>query len=165
MNPIDFFEAQVERYNEENKCGLCWNFAAPLFESAINIQDIPEDKKCCIQLFLINLRESTINTYDPNTNFITRKTCDYSFVLYVLIQSNMGLNNYTEKQGYSVQQSKWETIYKPLMDCMGCDAQLEFCEITGYPIQVTNWQMDMVNNYLDQQYAGYRITATFRETT
>lgn len=161
MNPIAFFEKQIEKYNEDSRCGFCWDFKAPLFESAINIQDLSEEIQCCVQVFLINLTTSNINTYLPNT-FLGSKNCDYTFNLYVLLPSNMGLNNYQEKLGHDIEQSKWKTIFEPLQECMGCDAQLDFCELSGIPIQVINWRMDMVNNYLDNTYSGYRITATFR---
>jgi hypothetical protein len=164
VNPITFFEQQIQIYNEDEKCDSCWSFSAPLKESAINITQPLPDEKCCVKVFLTDLTTSQNNEYNNTTNYITRKTCDYTFNLFVLKDSTIGRNNYDEMKGYSIDESKWKLIFEPLEQCMGCDAQLDFCDIMGFNIQVPRWSMSMVHNYLDQNYDGWKISATFRIT-
>lgn len=162
MNPITFFEKQVEKWNEDQKCGFCFQFSAPLKESAINIQQIRENDNCCVQVMLTDLRLSVQKQYDSKS-FIIQDDCIYSFNLFVLKPSSLGVNNYNEINGHSVMESKWKTILEPLLECFGCDAILDLCEIWNYPIQVTNWgQAEVLINYQDMNYDGWKIPITFR---
>lgn len=162
MNPITFFEEQIQKWNEEEKCGLCFAFSAPLKESAINIQQLRENEKCCVQVMLTDLRFNQQKTYGAN-GLITDDVCLYSFNLFVLKPSVLGINNYNEIDGHKVSESKWKKNIEPLLDCFGCDAILDFCEIWNYPIQVTRWgDAEVLINYQDLNYDGWKIPITFR---
>ena len=161
MNPIAFFEEQVKKWNEEEKCGLCFSFSAPLKESAINIQQLREEEKCCVQVMLINLTGDGINGYNTS-GLVADKTCNYSFNLFVLVPSRIDINNYNEIDGHLVEESKYKTIIEPLLECFGCDAILDFCEIWNYPIQVPSWRSEVVLNYQDNNFDGLKLTYNFR---
>ena len=56
-----------------------------------------------------------------------------------MVRENLGVNNYNEIKDHPIEESKWETIFKPIIDCLGCDNILDTCELLG----VTNVNVDM----------------------
>ena len=172
MDIVKFWKEQTELWNTQNKCGLCWEFSAPLVASQINIvQEEPDEEEenedCCVHVFLTDIKFREVVTRHPVTNQTTKKTCVWTFSLWVLKKENLGVNNYNEIKGYPIEESKWETIFKPLIDCLGCDNILDTCELLG----VTNVNVDMngdaqlIHNYLDENYNGWKINYTFSEIT
>jgi hypothetical protein len=162
MDIIDFWQKQVDKWNEENHCGLCWEFGAPLQQSQSNIQQLREDTKCCVQVFITDLSWEKHRSYNPTTGLVVSEYCDWTFNLFMLIPSELGKNNYNEISGYPIEESKWLTIFKPLIDCTACDPIIDFCEILGYNVQIPKWGGKTVHNYLAMVYDGIRITTTFR---
>lgn len=164
MDIVNFWKEQVSIWNESEKCGLCWEFSAPLVTSQINIV---QEEKCCVNVFLTDIRFREIKNRNSVTGLITSKTCVWNFSLYVLKKENLGVNNYNEIKGHPVNESKWETIFKPIIDCLGCDKILDTCEIFGF----TNVNVDMpsdailIHNYLDDNYNGWRINYQFTQIT
>lgn len=167
MDIVDFWKKQVYKWNEEEKCDLCWSFSAPLTESAVNIVQSTEETKCCVKVMLVRERVtafSTANDYDLTTGLLKGVTCNKGFQLLFLVESNIGLNNYNEINGHPTDESKWSNILQVLEDCISCDAFLDFCSIIGVGSRVTTWQGQQVINYLDSAYAGYRVTVNFQNT-
>lgn len=165
MNIVNFWKEQVEQWNTDEKCGLCWEFSAPLIESAVNIVQSTESTKCCVKVMFLQDKSpafSTQNNFSNQTGLLNGSTCNRNFQLLVLINSNLGVNNYNEIQGHSVEQSNWEAIMNPLQECLSCDANLAFCELLGMNYRITNWSGQQVINYLDGVYCGYRINVTFQ---
>lgn len=164
MDIIDFFKKQVDIWNEQDKCGLCWTFSAPLVNSQINIV---QEEECCVNVFLTDIRFREIKNRNSVTGLITSKTCVWNFSLYVLKKENLGVNNYNEIKGHPVDESKWETIFKPIIDCLGCDNILDTCDILG----LTNVNVDMpsdailIHNYLDDNYNGWKLNYSFTQIT
>lgn len=164
MDIVKFWSEQVKLWNEQNKCGLCWEFSAPLVTSQINIV---QEEECCVNVFLTDIRFREIKNRNSVTGLITSKTCVWNFSLYVLKKENLGVNNYNEIKGHPVDESKWETIFKPIIDCLGCDNILDTCEILG----LTNVNVDMpsdailINNYLDDNYNGWKLNYSFTQIT
>lgn len=161
MDIVDFWDRQTAEWASESKCGLCWNFGAPLTESAMNLEQLEEETKCCINLFLTSLSFSK-KIELANTGFTRSETCDYSFTIYAVTASRIDQNNYTEIKGYSKETSKWNTIYEPIIDCLSCNNVLDFCEILGYNVDIIKWDAVLVSNYQDTNYDGWKINATFR---
>lgn len=165
MDIVLFWKNQVDLWNTQNKCGLCWEFSAPLVASQNNI--VQEEHPCCVQVFLTDIRFREIKQRNAITGLVTGKTCVWSFSLHALIKSPLGVNNYNEIKNHPIEESKWETIFKPLIDCLGCDNILDTCELLG----VTNVNVDMngdavlVHNYLDENYNGWRINYQFTQIT
>lgn len=165
MDIVDFWEKQVKIWNDTNKCGLCWEFAAPLTESAVNIVQQPAGTECCVKVFLVRqgvTAFSSTNTYNTTTGYVNQVTCNTSFQLIVVAPSTIGTNNYNEIKGHSTDESKWTTILSKIEQCLSCEAYLDFCTILGNQYRVTNWSGTQLINYLDTAYAGYRVTVTFQ---
>lgn len=157
---VDFWKQQTEKWNDEQKCGFCWSFGAPLTESAANGQQTEDP--CCVSLFVTNVTQSTVRGY-ANTGFQNSREENHGFVLYVLKRDGIGVNNYNEMLGHPIEESKWETILKPLKQCVTEENVLEFCEILGINLQIPNWNMETKINWLDENYTGWMVRATFKE--
>ena len=162
MNPIDFFEQQVAKWNEDEKCGFCFSFSAPLVESAINIQQIRKDEECCVQVMITDVGFQNNFTRNATTRLLTEEICDHTFTLFVLAPDSLGINNYNEIANHSVEESKWKRILQPLQDCFGCGLILDFCDFWQFPVEVTQWRGTSLLNYQDNNYSGWKINATFR---
>jgi hypothetical protein len=167
MDIVSFWKLQTEKWNEELKCGFCWEFSAPLIESSVNIVQSEEDKECCVKLMFLQDKQpafSTNNTYNATTNLLTNQICATNFQLLVLLNSELGVNNYNEIKGHTTTQSNWERILQVLQECLSCDANLAFCEILGSVYRVTNWSGTQVINYTGSVYCGYRINVSFQKS-
>jgi hypothetical protein len=159
MDIVKYFSDQVNKWNQDEKCEECFEFSAPMFESAIN--EVAPETPCCVQVMLTDLSYTEVPIYGSN-GLLSKKACEYNFTLYVLKASSLGVNNYNEVKGHDIATSKWETIYKPLQNCFGCDAQLDFCTLLGYAPEVKKWSMRTVRNYQDLNFDGWRIDGIFK---
>jgi len=153
---VNFYKDKVQQWNDENKCGFCYSFGAPLFNSELNIQQI---ENCCLNVFLTNIR--TRSVYQQNSdNFFGRRilnSCIIAFDLYLILPSELGINNYNEISGHPIEESKWETIFKPLLDCFGCGVNQ--CETIDGFMGYQKWEANLVHNYLDNVYNGIKVSA------
>lgn len=165
MNYIEFFEKQIEKYNEDSKCDFCWFFSAPLTRSAMNIQQLREDSKCCVQVMITRdegVAFSVRNTYNENTTFQISRNCDKNLVLHFYVPHYLGVNNYNEIVGYSPEESR-SAILMRLEQCLSCDLNLDFCEIMGQDYMVMRWDAYQVINENDNNYIGFKIYITLRD--
>lgn len=165
MNYIEFFEKQIEKYNKESKCDFCWFFSAPLTRSAMNVQQLREDSKCCVQVMYVQDEGSafsTQNNYNFQTTFRQEAYCQENFILYFLIPDNLGKNNYNEIDGYSIEESRSEVLMR-LKDCISCDVNLDFCEFLNQEMFITRW--DGYQHILkeDNNYIGYKVYVSLRD--
>jgi len=165
MNLVSFWQQQIDKWNTDTKCGFCWDFSAPLIESATNIVQPTPGKECCVKVMFLQDKQpafSTSNAYSNQTGLLNSQTCSTSFQLLVVIDSKLGLNNYNEVKGHSTEESRWETILQRLQECLSCDANLDFCTFLGSTRRITSWSGQQVINYNDSNYCGYRINVTFQ---
>lgn len=162
MDIIKFWKDQAEIWNDETKCGFCWSFGGALTESAIESYRIRNAEECCVHLFLTNINFNQFKEYNQS-GLVVDDFCDYSFTLWALIPSSLGINNYNETDGHEIGESVWETIQRPLLDCLGCDDMQYICENLGYPVRIDRWQMDAVFKLTSNNYDGWRIEGTFRK--
>jgi hypothetical protein len=109
-------------------------------------------KECCVNVFFTDFG------FEKTTNH-----CDYNFNLWVLVPSDLGVNNYNEKVGHLISESNWEKIYSPLSECIGCGFNAEFCSELGYSLEIMKWRGTQVVKYGDENYNGFMIQATFRK--
>ncbi len=164
MDIVNFWKRQIDLWNDENKCGFCWNFHAPLVNSQINIVN---SENCCVSVFLTDLKFREVTQRNEKTGFVSSKKCVWTFSLYALIKSPVGINNYNEIINHPIEESKWENIFKPLINCLGCNNLLSYCDI----LELQNVLVDMngdatlVHNYLDENYNGWKVNYTFTQTT
>lgn len=167
MNLISFWQDQVTKWNTENKCGLCWEFGAPLIESAVETYTPTIGKECCVQVLLVRDKItpfSTTNTYDSRTSLRTNAVCNHGFQLLFLLPSDIGTNNFNEIKNHPTTESKWDTILSRLEECISCDMNIDFCDIIGMQYRVTQWSAQQVINYTSKAYSGYRLTVNFQKT-
>lgn len=164
MDVVNYWAQQVEKWNEESKCDLCWDFGAPLTEWAAETYQIKAGKECCVQVLLLFPDNvfSTNRTY-ASSGLITNLTCTNSFQVLFLLPSRIDINNYNEIPGHSIEESKWFTVFNKLKQCIECDAELDFCEILGTSYNITNWSARLVNNYTSNNYAGFRLNVSFQQ--
>ena len=140
MDIVKFFSDQVSKWNDDNKCGFCWEFGAPLTRVA----------------------RQRGATYHQTTNLLTSTYCDYSFNLHVVRKGDLGTNNYNEISGHPIEESRWNEIYNPIAECLDCNLQLDFCEFLGIQANQIAWSEEMERAYTDNNYYGWKITAKFR---
>ena len=152
---VKYFKEKVDVWNTENKCGLCFEFGSPLFNSEINIQ---QTDNCCVNVFLVNVGTRTVF---KEANFgIIKDYYTISFEMYFLVKKPIGINNYNEITGYPITESKWETIFKPLLNCFGTGENV--CEnIDGFKGYI-NYNATLVQNYLDESYQGLKVRAEIK---
>lgn len=161
MNVIDFWQKQVNKWNDESKCDFCWEFSAPLYRSDLN--KIQRKEECCTYVFLTDYSVELRNEYNQSTGLIPRRYNDHAFNLYLLRQGDLGTNNYNEINGHPIADSNWETIYKPILECLEQeDLLLDFCEFIGVAPNVMRWRFDMVRAFQDDNYIGWKLSITFR---
>lgn len=161
-NPIEFFKKQVEIWNGNQHCGNCWEFGSPLSESGFEEQQLREESKCCYQFIITDYRTTTRSEFN-SSNYPTRKICEHRFTFYVVKASSIDINTYNEIDNHPISESKYETIIKPLYDCLSCDAVLDYCQILGYPVQGIQWDVAPVINKTSNNYDGIKVTGMFRE--
>lgn len=159
---VSFWKAQTDKWNEDEKCGLCFEFSAPLVASQINIV---QSETCCVNIFLTDLQFREDKIYNPITGLLTSNKCIWTFNLYALVQSELGVNNYNEIKEHPIEESKWNTVFYPLIDCLGCQNILDFCTLIGKQLEVKqNGNAVLIHNYLDSAWNGWKINYSFSET-
>lgn len=161
MTAIEIFEKQVEIWNQNQFCNNCWVFSAPLSEEAMNAYQLRSEEECCYHLFVVDYSSSTRNIYN-SSNYLTQKTCEERFTIYIAKSDRIDINNYNEIEEHPIDQSKWETIIKPLIECFTCDMMIDDCDILGYPVMIPEWNVSKVINLHDNNYTGIKITGLFR---
>lgn len=160
MNIISFFKNLTEQFNNENKCGFCWEYSAPLSESGMN-RKTSEDP-CCTHIFITYYKTSIGYKKDGQTTLKNEEWKDHIFTLYVVRKSNLGVNIYNEANGYPISEGLWSTILEPLQNCLGDANNLPICEL-GYPFEVTKWDMETTVLKDDNNYTGWKVSGIFRE--
>lgn len=164
MNVVDFFKVQTQYWDSIQKCGFCWKFGAPLRESDLNEKELTTPEECCIQVDITNLTIRPVRTYDVITTFVTQYFEEYSFDLNILLPSVVDTNVYNEQPEHPISQSKWETILKPIYECLNGLEPFDFCDLLGRNIQIVamNWISRI--DYLDNNYTGWTIRLTLRDS-
>jgi len=156
---VKFWQDQINKWNEDEKCGLCFEFSAPLVNSQINAT---ESETCCVNIFMTDVKFREDKVINSITQLQQSSKCIWNFTLYAVIQKDLGINNYNEQKEYPVTESKWNTVFYPIIQCLGCDNILDYCEILGYKIEVRqNGDATLVHNYLDSNWNGWKINYSF----
>lgn len=159
---IDYFKALTEHYNSINKCGFCWEYGAPLSESAMNNQQAIEDRQCCLNVFVTDYQVSSYYQMNNTTGLPNYAACDHRFTLFVVQQrDDIGQNVFNEIPGHDITSSLWQELYSPILECLGCDRNLYECEL-GYDFEVMAWDMIIVKFKDDRNLTGWKITGRFR---
>ena len=155
---VDFFEKQIAKWNEEEKCGYCWEFEYP--ERISDLNESQQEGDCCLRVFMTDLTFSKTRGYDPTNSYIISQAVTQRFSLYFLMNDRIDINVHKEQKRHPVSESKWHTILKPIMDCVG---DLDFCEILGLPIRYDSENWQAVLDFQDQNYSGWRVQLSLTE--
>lgn len=105
MNLLKELEVIFNKYNEENKCGFCWNFTGDLRSDYNNLMTA---ENCCVQICIdegFTLRKNEYSQWI------------YDFTLIIGIPSELSNIMYKEVDGCNVCNSKWEKYIYPLINC------------------------------------------------
>lgn len=159
---IEFFEKLTELYNSTNKCGFCWEYGAPLSESAMNNQQPVDGRQCCVNVFVTDYQISSYYQTNNQTSLTNFEACDHRFTLFVVQQrEDIGQNVFNEIPGHDITSGLWKELYAPLQNCLGCERDLYECEL-GYDFMVTAWDMMVVKFKDDRNLTGWKISGRFR---
>lgn len=149
-----------EELEIESKCGLCWEFTAPIRESDLN-EYIKRSDECCVIVAVTDYRYSVQQTVNRNSGMITNKAEVFNFNLHFLAFDDLGLNVYNEIPNHPLNESKWATILKPLADCAVTDL-LTFCEYIGRELEVVTWIASPRIDWQDMNYTGWSVQVQLR---
>ena len=162
MRLISFFEKQVCKWNEENKCGQCFEFHAPLTSKALNVQQLINP--CCTQVLLTRDVGSAFGTDRTYNNRLAVLDTEYrykNFRLQICKSINESVNNHTEILNNKTKNSK-SAYLEDLEECID-NMELDFCEFIGTQWQVTQWRAEQIINKDDNNYTGYVLSVTIRK--
>lgn len=160
MNIVQLWQDLATEWNEEQKCGFCWTFGGAMTEAGINTYRIREGEECCVHLFLTNLTYTDYREYNEG-GLYTDAFCEYSFVLWALVPSDIGINNLNEIPDHPIEESAWAMIHEPLLECLACDPMTYVCEALGFDVRIERWHMEMLFKQTDNNYDGWRIEGIF----
>lgn len=158
---VGAIKTAVEQWNTDVKCGYCWEFTAPMRESDLNEYQKKSDD-CCVLVAVTDYRWECLTPVNRSTGLPLLATEIFNFNLHVLIQDRIDINVYNEISGYPEAQSKWDTILKPLADCVVCNP-IDFCSVLGYPLEVSRWSANSRIDWLDNNYTGWTINVQLRK--
>jgi len=162
MRLIDFFEKQVERWNETNKCNYCFEFHAPLTEEALNKQQLINP--CCVQVMFTRDVGNAFGIDRTYNNVLSQVSDEWEFKnfrLYFIIPEGFDRNNYDEVLGHDKDLSKSKTL-EDLELCIS-EMELNFCEFVGTNWNVTQWTAQQLLDFRDRNYTGYRLNVSIRK--
>lgn len=162
MNIVEFFKKVETSFNEDNKCGECWSFKAPLSESGLNAVNLKPDETCCVKMIMTYYKYSAGYVKSNITPLQKTGYCDYIFTLYVVKETELGVNVYNEEPDHPIDESLYEEILKPLENCLGCGHEFDLCEL-GYDFDIFKWEMEPALLLGDYNWVGWKISGIFRE--
>lgn len=157
---IGSISQMVSDWNADEKCGLCWEFTAPIRESDLNEYQKKTDE-CCVIVAVTDYRYQVITNVNRQSGLIINKSEVFNFNLHFLSLDDLGLNVYNEIPNHPLNESKWATILKPLADCAVTDL-LTFCEYIGNELEIVNWIATPKIDWQDMNYTGWTVQVQLR---
>lgn len=164
MSLHSYIERQINKFNEENKCGFCWEFYAPLTEDAMNKQQLKNNENCsCVHVMMTRDNMTAFgNDYRYNERLgQNAEIFEYkNFKLFFLKRQGMDVNNHIEILDNDTSKSKINFL-EELEDCIS-QFYFDFCDEFDKNWVMQRWQGTQLINYLDNNYTGYRVDVTLR---
>jgi len=153
---VSLFSEIVTRWNDEERCGFCWKFTAPMYDSELNEFQFTESDKCCILVAITDYGFEEIISRNTQT-FLPSIDVVHTFNLHFLSTGDLGRNMYNEIKDHPLAESKWATILNPIRECIGLSGVLAECPNT---IIIDRWlfgQNSVKLNWLDNNYDGWSV--------
>ncbi|QGZ15839.1 hypothetical protein [Elizabethkingia phage TCUEAP1] len=159
----------VRRLNNENRCGFCWKFSAPLTEAGINVVDpdagnnYPETSPCCVNVICTHYRMNSGQALSEGTNYATRQWVDHEFILYIGMQvDELGMDVYRERAGLYRDDGLFNNNIEPLLNCLGYMADIDLCP-DGADVILTRWSAEPMILHEDKNWTGIKVSGSLRE--
>lgn len=167
MNIINVLNTEVAKWNDEARCGRCWEFVPGGRQDYFNNIKLRDDNECCIYVGVVSIRQ--VSGLITQGEFVTKRYCDWSVRIIAGIPSRLDIQFFNESDSYPVEESKWEKYIRPIFECFGgCCVEMDLCDIHNCSGDVTTvepirWESEMVMNFNDYNLDGVIVNATFRE--
>ncbi len=144
----------ISTWNDEQKCGVCWQFVATFNDHIQGGTNLFRPEDCCRTVFLEGLRSRTVKK-DNGFGFQVMY-CEYFIHLKILEQSDFGMQKGTE---LGFDTGIYDEVIAPIEECLGCDFG-EICETFGMEYDITEQSHKPTFSIGDQNWAGldYRMT-------
>lgn len=166
MNIIKILDEQIQRWNAECKCGLCWKFKPSGRADYFNNIKVNAEEACCVYVGVLSIRNAIGYTTNAN-GLVDRRYIDWQLRMVAGIPSGLDLQFYNEDESYRKASGKWQKYISRIFECFGGCNSFEFCDIhncTGSTVaEVVRWESEMVLNYKDVNLDGVLVNATIRE--
>lgn len=165
MNIVDIIQKVVKNIESKGTCDLCFKFVLGGRQDYLNLANNSYEDCECVTIGV--LKNAAVNGYVKQGEFVSKTYVDWNVQLFAGIPSRLDLQFYNEVDSNDTCNSKWSKYIYPIKCCFEnldttiCDTHnCEGCETT---IEVYNWSMEQKLNFLDLNYDGWIINATFRE--
>lgn len=158
MNVIKFWSDLIEQYDDDERCGFCWKFYAPLTEIDLNLVKKSIDD-CCVNVFITRDKGVDFDSQITYNNGLPEVREREMYDVWFLVKSKVGLNNYNEMPDHDVEESRHNTILQPLRECITFEILRELC----LDYEVNQWSGKYVYDYQDSIYYGIKISITTRK--
>ena len=162
MNIPDIFKQLATLFNDEERCGFCWNYKDVEGEDGMNAISLTEDEACCVNIILTWEQKSYSEVYNRISGLVTQPYCDNQFIIYVVKTSNLGTNFGNEQPNHSEAESINATIIQPLFECFTCENVIDLCEL-DFQAGINQWRAERVLFKGDQNFSGIKIIGSFRK--
>lgn len=165
MDIANIFNKITEKFNEEERCGLCWKFIFGGRSDYFNNAAIVDGEECCVRIGV--LKNSFTGGYKRDANFSERVYREWNIEIFAGIPSRLDIMFYNEIPGHPVEESKWVKYLYPVMCCMD-EAQINVCDVhncngSETTVEIWQWNGEMKLNYSDSNLDGWLFRAVIRE--
>lgn len=167
MNVIEVLREQVEKWQEENECGLCWEFVPAGRADYFNNIQLRDSEDCCVYVGVLEVKNAS--KFESNAiQLVDKKYCDWNVKLIAGIPSRLDIQFYNENPSYPTNESKWDKYISKIFECLSaCCVEVALCNIHNSKgltsVEPVRWESEMVMNYKDLNLDGVMVLATFRE--
>lgn len=167
MNIIKVLETEIGKWQDEMKCGLCWEFVPGGRRDYFNNIKVRPGDDCCVYVGVVSIRQ--VSGFELSGDFVRKRFCDWQVRIIAGVPSSLDIQFYNENPGHPASEGKWEKYIYPIFSCMGgCCVEMELCDIHNCQgldttVEPVRWDAEMVMNYSDYNLDGVVINATFRE--
>lgn len=160
-NLIGLLSTLLTKWNTEERCDFNWEFVGSVRESDLNEYQVRQDN-CPVIVAVTDYRFECNTPMNTTTGLQLLGSETHTFNLHILSQDSLGLNAYNEIPNHPIEESKWESILYPLLECNACNP-IDFCTELGFNFQVVRWVLNQKLDWLDNNYTGWTINVVLRK--